>query len=179
MGITFSEIFNFRFKNRDTRILMLGLDAAGKTSILYKIKNGESVLTIPTIGFNVETFEYKRFNMTVWDIGGQDQIRNLWSYYYHNTDALIFVVDSNDIQRIDEARKELDKLLDSDELRDAVLLVYANKQDLPNAMKPQELASKLQLTSLRRPWFVQGTCAKTGDGLYEGLDWVGQQINSR
>jgi small GTP-binding protein len=154
----FFNVFKKWFKNRETRCLMLGLDAAGKTTVLYKLKLGEHVTTIPTIGFNVETIEYKGFNMNVWDVGGQDRIRALWRHYFHNTQGLIFVVDSNDIGRIDEARDELHKLLEEDELRDAVLLVYANKQDLPNAIKPQELGNRLRLNSItNRAWQVQGT----------------------
>jgi small GTP-binding protein len=180
MGPIFSKVFKKWFGNRETRVLMLGLDAAGKTTVLYKLKLGEHVTTIPTIGFNVETIEYKGFNMNVWDVGGQDRIRALWRHYFHNTQGLIFVVDSNDTTRTDEAREELHKLLEEDELRDAILLVYANKQDLPNAIKPSELGNKLRLNTIsNRPWQVQGACATTGDGLYEGLDWLGEQINQR
>merc|ERR1719451_67662 len=107
---------------RDMRILMVGLDAAGKTTILYKLKLGEVVTTIPTIGFNVESIEYKNINFTVWDVGGQDKIRKLWRYYYENTQGLIFVVDSSDRDRIEDAREELTKILNEDEMRDAVLL---------------------------------------------------------
>jgi small GTP-binding protein len=165
---------------KETRCLMLGLDAAGKTTVLYKLKLGEPVTTIPTIGFNVETIEYRRFNMNVWDVGGQDRIRALWRHYFHNTQGLIYLVDCNDVRRLDEASQELHKLLAEDELRESVLLVYANKQDLPNAIKPQELANRLKLHSItNRPWHVQGTCATTGDGLYEGLDWLGEQIHKR
>ncbi|KAH0787916.1 ADP-ribosylation factor [Histomonas meleagridis] len=178
MGLFFSDIYNKWFRNKETRILMLGLDAAGKTTVLYKLKLGEQVTTIPTIGFNVETFEYKGLNMNVWDVGGQDRIRPLWRHYFHNTQGLIFVVDSNDIGRIDEARDVLHRLLEEDELRNSVLLVYANKQDLPNAIKPMELGNRLKLNTItNRPWQVQGTCATTGDGLYEGLDWLGEQIH--
>ena len=113
----------------------VGLDAAGKTTILYKLKLGEIVTTIPTIGFNVETVEYKNISFTVWDVGGQDKIRPLWRHYFQNTQGLIFVVDSNDRDRVSEARDELHRMLNEDELRDAVLLVFANKQDLPNASK--------------------------------------------
>ena len=156
---------------RDTRILMVGLDAAGKTTILYKLKLGEIVTTIPTIGFNVETVQYKKINFTVWDVGGQDKIRPLWRHYFQNTQGLIFVVDSNDRERIQEASEELQKMLNEDELRDAVLLVFANKQDLPNAMSVAEVTDKLGLHSIRnRKWYIQSTCATSGDGLYEGLD---------
>lgn len=176
----FFGVFKKWFRNRETRCLMLGLDAAGKTTVLYKLKLGEHVTTIPTIGFNVETVQYKGFSMNIWDVGGQDRIRALWRHYYHNTQGLIFVVDSNDVGRIDEARDELHKLLEEDELRDSILLVYANKQDLPNAVKPQELGNRLRLNTItNRAWQVQGTCATTGDGLYEGLDWLGDQINKK
>lgn len=126
----------------------VGLDAAGKTTILYKLKLGEIVTTIPTIGFNVETVEYKNICFTVWDVGGQDKIRPLWRHYFQNTQGLIFVVDSNDRERVGEAERELHNMLNEDELRDAVVLVFANKQDLPNAMSAAELTEKLRLNSL-------------------------------
>eukprot|EP00438_Fugacium_kawagutii_P031883 Skav227551 [mRNA] locus=scaffold3241:16650:24247:+ [translate_table: standard] len=121
-------------------------EAAGKTTILYKLKLGEVVTTIPTIGFNVETVEYKNLSFTVWDVGGQDKIRPLWRHYYQGTNGLIYVVDSNDRDRVEDAREELNKMLNEvgscvdalggkheamqDEMRDAVLLVFANKQVL-------------------------------------------------
>merc|ERR1711937_1048284 len=152
----------------EMRILMVGLDAAGKTTILYKLKLGEVVTTIPTIGFNVETVEYKNVNFTVWDIGGQDKIRKLWRYYYQNTQGLIFVVDSNDRDRIEDAREEFMKILQEDEMRDAVLLVFANKQDLPDSMSANEVSEKLRLHNMRgRQWFIQSACATAGNGLYE------------
>ena len=170
-------LFSLLVAKKETRIIMLGLDNAGKTAILYKLKLGEQVTTIPTIGFNVETIEYKRLSLNIWDVGGQDRLRPLWKHYYHNSNGLIFVVDCNDVDRIDKAREELDMLIEEDELRDAVFLIYANKQDLPNAIKPQELASKLRLNTLHRPWHVQGSCGKTGDGLYEGLEWLASEIS--
>merc|ERR1712242_247933 len=115
------------------------------TTILYKLKLGEVVTTIPTVGFNVETVEYKNLSFTVWDIGGQDKIRKLWRHYYLGAAGVIFVVDSNDRDRIEDAREELAKMLAEDELRDAVLLVIANKQDLPEAMPTAELTEKLGL----------------------------------
>ncbi|CAI5789196.1 ADP-ribosylation factor 1 [Podarcis lilfordi] len=138
------------------------------------------VTTIPTIGFNVETVEYKNISFTVWDVGGQDKIRPLWRHYFQNTQGLIFVVDSNDRERVNEAREELMRMLAEDELRDAVLLVFANKQDLPNAMNAAEITDKLGLHSLRhRNWYIQATCATSGDGLYEGLDWLSNQLRNQ
>ena len=177
MGLAFSGIFKRMFGKEERRILMVGLDAAGKTTILYKLKLGEIVTTIPTIGFNVETVEYKNISFTVWDVGGQDKIRPLWRHYFQNTQGLIFVVDSNDRDRIGEAKDELMRMLGEDELRDAVLLVFANKQDLPNAMNAAEITDKLGLRALRqRNWYIQSCCATSGDGLYEGLDWLQANI---
>ncbi|CAH8488967.1 unnamed protein product [Schistosoma turkestanicum] len=149
MGLTISALFHRLFGKKSMRILMIGLDAAGKTTILYKLKLGEVVTTIPTIGFNVETVEYKNISFTVWDVGGQDKIRRLWRHYFQNTQGLIFVVDSNDRDRIGESADELNKMLSEDELRDVVILVLANKQDLPNAMSTAEVAEKLRLREIR------------------------------
>ncbi|RCV17173.1 hypothetical protein SETIT_3G198500v2 [Setaria italica] len=180
MGLTFTKLFSRLFAKKEMRILMVGLDAAGKTTILYKLKLGEIVTTIPTIGFNVETVEYKNISFTVWDVGGQDKIRPLWRHYFQNTQGLIFVVDSNDRERVVEARDELHRMLNEDELRDAVLLVFANKQDLPNAMNAAEITDKLGLHSLRqRHWYIQSTCATSGEGLYEGLDWLSNNIANK
>ncbi|KAE8702683.1 ADP-ribosylation factor 1 [Hibiscus syriacus] len=209
MGLSFAKLFSRLFAKKEMRILMVGLDAAGKTTILYKLKLGEIVTTIPTIGFNVETVEYKNISFTVWDVGGQDKpicvvadtlfgflpllyflsgvlmdgpvlIRPLWRHYFQNTQGLIFVVDSNDRDRVVEARDELHRMLNEDELRDAVLLVFANKQDLPNAMNAAEITDKLGLHSLRqRHWYIQSTCATSGEGLYEGLDWLSNNIASK
>ncbi|TYH38996.1 hypothetical protein ES332_D12G149100v1 [Gossypium tomentosum] len=180
MGLSFTKLFSRLFAKKEMRILMVGLDAAGKTTILYKLKLGEIVTTIPTIGFNVETVEYKNISFTVWDVGGQDKIRPLWRHYFQNTQGHIFVVDSNDRDRVVEARDELHRMLNEDELRDAVLLVFANKQDLPNAMNAAEITDKLGLHSLRqRHWYIQSTCATSGEGLYEGLDWLSNNIANK
>uniref|UniRef100_A0A8C1K0E1 ADP-ribosylation factor 4a n=1 Tax=Cyprinus carpio TaxID=7962 RepID=A0A8C1K0E1_CYPCA len=151
MGLTISSVFSRLFGKKQMRILM---------------------------GFNVETVEYKNICFTVWDVGGQDKIRPLWRHYFQNTQGLIFVVDSNDRERAQEAAEELQKMLQEDELRDAVLLVFANKQDLPNAMPISEMTDKLGLQALRsRTWYVQATCATQGTGLYEGLDWLSEQLS--
>ncbi|TPX31954.1 hypothetical protein SeMB42_g07678 [Synchytrium endobioticum] len=180
MGLSISKLLAGLWGKKEMRILMVGLDAAGKTTILYKLKLGEIVTTIPTIGFNVETVEYKNISFTVWDVGGQDKIRPLWRHYFQNTQGIIFVVDSNDRDRIGEARDELQRMLNEDELRDALLLVFANKQDLPNAMNAAEITDKLGLHSLRqRHWYIQATCATSGDGLYEGLDWMANNLKRK
>uniref|UniRef100_A0A5K3ENM9 ADP-ribosylation factor n=1 Tax=Mesocestoides corti TaxID=53468 RepID=A0A5K3ENM9_MESCO len=179
MGLTISSLFNQFFGKKNVRILMVGLDAAGKTTILYKLKLGEVVTTIPTIGFNVESVEYHNLNFTVWDVGGQDKIRPLWRHYFQNTQGLIFVVDSNDRDRIGEAAEELQKMLSEEDLANAAVLVFANKQDLPNAMPTTEVTDKLRLHTLRgREWYIQSSCATTGEGLYEGMDWLSKVLKS-
>jgi len=178
MGLSISSLFQRLFGKQNMRILMVGLDAAGKTTILYKLKLGEVVTTIPTIGFNVETVEYKNISFTVWDVGGQDKIRPLWRHYFTNTQGLIFVVDSNDKERLQEATEELNKMVNEDELRDAIVLVFANKQDLPNALSVSEITEKLKLHQLRgRKWYVQAATATQGTGLYEGLDWLSGELS--
>ena len=180
MGSTFSYLFNRLLGKEDVRILMVGLDNAGKTTILYRLKLEEVVSTVPTLGFNVETVTYKNISFTVWDIGGQDKITNLWRVYFQGTQGLIFVVDSADKERIEEARLELQKLLSEELLANVVLLVFANKQDMPDAMSASEVREKLGLVNTRnRPWFVQSSCAVKGEGLYEGLDWLAGQIKQR
>jgi len=116
-------------------------------------------------------------SFTVWDVGGQDKIRPLWRHYYQNTQGLIFVVDSNDRERVSEASEELQKMLREEELREAHLLVFAYKQDLHSAMSVAEITDKLGLQNLGgRKWYIQSTWATSGDGLYEGLDWLAAQL---
>lgn len=164
------------FKKEEIRILIQGLDAAGKTTILYKLKLGEVVTTVPTVGFNVETISYKNIDITCWDVGGRDKIRPLWRHYYKNTNALIWVVDSNDVERMEATKDEMMRTLKEDELNYIPLLVYCNKQDLPNAMSSLNVAEALELNKFTRSWFIQGCSATSGDGLYDGLDWLSTAI---
>uniref|UniRef100_A0A7N5JA93 ADP ribosylation factor 4 n=1 Tax=Ailuropoda melanoleuca TaxID=9646 RepID=A0A7N5JA93_AILME len=163
MGLTISSLFSRLFGKKQMRILMV-----------VEYKNICFTMRILMV------VEYKNICFTVWDVGGQDKIRPLWRHYFQNTQGLIFVVDSNDRERIQEAAEELQKMLQEDELRDAVLLIFANKQDLPNAMAISEMTDKLGLQSLRnRTWYVQATCATQGTGLYEGLDWLSNELSKR
>ena len=159
---------------------MVGLDNAGKTTVLYKLKLGEVVTTIPTIGFNVETVDYKNISFTVWDVGGQTKLRGLWHHYFENSDAVIFVVDSSDRERLHEAREELDNILQDDRLRDSSLLVFSNKVDKPQSVTTTEVADKLCLDKHRgRQWFIQATCAVTGEGIVDGLEWLASNLKKK
>ena len=177
MGITLSQFFSrmgelyHSFSNREARVLMLGLDAAGKTTVLYKLKLNETVTTIPTIGFNVESVSpCKGLKFTVWDFGGQEKLRPLWRPYFQNTQGLIYVVDSSDLERILEARRELFGVLDSPEMEGVPVVVIANKQDLPRALRSHHLAQQLALVQHKaNPWHVQEACATTGEGIYEAM----------
>ncbi|KAJ2191499.1 Arf GTPase arl1, partial [Coemansia sp. RSA 530] len=174
MGHYFSKLFNqLVFGDKEVRILILGLDGAGKTTILYRMQIGDVVSTIPTIGFNVETVTYKNIKFQVWDLGGQTNIRPYWRCYYANTDAVIYVVDSCDRDRITTSRDELAAMLEEEELRDSVLLVFANKQDMKGAMSAAEVSESLGLPRLKnRQWGIYKTSALKGEGLDEGLDWL-------
>ncbi|KAN0030679.1 hypothetical protein ACTA71_009320 [Dictyostelium dimigraforme] len=176
----FSNIFSLFEGKKDTRILMIGLDGAGKSTLLYKLKLGDVVSTIPTIGFNVETIEYKNLSMTVWDVGGQYKIRALWKHYYQGSNAVIFVVDSTDRERIEEVKEEIDNILIQDELRGTHLLIFANKQDMNGAMNTAEIVNFLNLNSIKdRKWYVQPCSAIRSDGIYEGFDWVANSLNNK
>jgi len=173
MGASIGKTFRKMVGQQNMRILMVGLDGAGKTTILYQMKIGEVVSTVPTVGFNVENVQYKNINFNVWDVGGQDKMRPLWHAYYKDVRGVIYVVDSSDLDRLDEAREELDHLMSQQELRGVPLLVLANKKDLPYALATNDLSQRLCMDSLaRRKWFIQSTCATTGDGIVLGLDWL-------
>nr|XP_035973350.1 E3 ubiquitin-protein ligase TRIM23 isoform X2 [Halichoerus grypus] len=162
----------------EIRVVTLGLDGAGKTTILFKLKQDEFMQPIPTIGFNVETVEYKNLKFTIWDVGGKHKLRPLWKHYYLNTQAVVFVVDSSHRDRVSEAHSELAKLLTEKELRDALLLIFANKQDVAGALSVEEITELLSLHKLccGRSWYIQGCDARSGMGLYEGLDWLSRQL---
>lgn len=163
--------------HKEVRILMVGLDGAGKTTILYKLRLGEYVRTVPTIGFNVETVKFKNLSFTVWDVGGQDKIRHLWRQYMVNAQGLIFVIDSCDKERLKKAKQELDSLISDPELSNVKLLVLANKNDLPAAMDASESTERLGLSNLNgRKWHLQSCSGKTGDGLHEALNWLASAI---
>jgi ADP-ribosylation factor-like protein 1 len=134
---------------------------------------GEVVTTIPTIGFNVESVTYRNLNFNVWDLGGQTSIRPYWRCYYANTAAVIFVVDATDIDRLQTAADELAAMLNEEELKDAALLVFANKQDQPGAKGAGDISQALRLGELRdRNWSIMACSAVDGSGVNEGMDWL-------
>ncbi|KAF7391624.1 hypothetical protein HZH68_011167 [Vespula germanica] len=166
----------------DMRAVILGLDGAGKTSILSAMRGITlSGPPISTIGFNVESLEYENLVFTLWDVGGQNKFRPLWKHYYHKTQAVIFVVDASDRSRFEEAQNELSKIVNEKELKDALFLIYANKQDLPECASVEELTDILCLQKLccGRAWHIQGSSVITNiGGATQGLDWLTQQLGA-
>jgi ADP-ribosylation factor-like protein 2 len=169
-------------KEKEVRLLILGLDNAGKTTILKKF-NGEDISTIsPTLGFNIKTLDYRGYKLNCWDVGGQQTIRAYWRNYFEQTDGVIWVVDSADRRRLEMCRDELHSLLEQEKLAGASLLIFCNKQDLVGAMSPEEIAEVLGLREERfstRHWTIQACSAVTGDGLVDGVDWMVQDISER
>ncbi|KAK8056497.1 hypothetical protein PG993_001724 [Apiospora rasikravindrae] len=178
MGQSVSWLSSLLWAKKEIRILILGLVSVDKLQLgparwIQSQHIGEVVTTIPTIGFNVESVTYKNLNFNVWDLGGQTSIRPYWRCYYANTAAVIFVVDSTDIERLQTASEELAAMLNEDELKDAALLVFANKQDQPGAKGAGEISEALRLGELRdRNWSIMACSAVDGSGVHEGMDWL-------
>ncbi|EFA84311.1 potential ADP-ribosylation factor [Heterostelium album PN500] len=178
MGLLYTKIAEL-FKTKH-KILMIGLDGVGKTTILHRMKTGELVETIPTIGFNVETVVCNNISLTVWDVGGGDKIRELWGQYLVESSAVIFVVNATDHERINEVREGISRVFSIEESSAGVcLLILLNKQDQPNAMNSSELTESLKLNDLKdRKWHIQPTTAITGAGILEGLEWLSKNLKN-
>lgn len=168
------------------QLVMLGLDLSGKTTLLYRLKFDQYMNSNPTIGFNCEkikgkTGKTKGINFTIWDVGGQDRTRPLWRSYMRSSEGIIFVVDSVDKERLEEAKLELIKLLKSSENPGLPILVVANKQDMPGSLDLAEVEKYLGLHELppSQLWASQPACAVTGEGLDECMDSMYELIEKR
>lgn len=165
---------------KEARILVLGLDNAGKTTILKKVSEESIEHIMPTQGFNIKSIVQDGFKLNVWDIGGQKSIRPYWSNYFESTDALVYVIDSSDKRRLEESGTELKELLGEEKLASVPLLVFANKQDLLQATPAEEICAAMELESIAdRTWTIQACSAKNGDGLQEGLEWIIGQCGAK
>eukprot|EP01025_Chloroclados_australasicus_P017688 TRINITY_DN1901_c1_g2_i2.p2 TRINITY_DN1901_c1_g2~~TRINITY_DN1901_c1_g2_i2.p2 ORF type:complete len:185 (-),score=12.10 TRINITY_DN1901_c1_g2_i2:117-671(-) len=167
-------------KEKEMRILMVGLDNAGKTTIVKRM-NGEDISAIsPTLGFNIKAMTYKGYRLNIWDIGGQKSLRSYWRNYFEQTDGVVWVVDSSDKARLEDCRDELHKLLKEEKLAGATLLVLSNKNDIASAIPPEKLAQVLELNNLKKRHVKLISCsAISGEGLLEGFDWIVCDIGSR
>lgn len=179
MGLLFSQLDRlWQSFHRDSGILILGLDNAGKTAVLYALQLGEAIeYTIPTIGFNVEEVSVGRVSIKMWDMGGQTKLRALWPHYFGQADGVVFVVDSADIDRLDTAKAELHTLMSHKELNTKPFLILANKQDLPRALNKQQLVDALELAPVKwLEWCVVECSATKNDRAKLGLEWLSEQI---
>uniref|UniRef100_A0A7N4Q0P1 ADP-ribosylation factor-like protein 3 n=1 Tax=Sarcophilus harrisii TaxID=9305 RepID=A0A7N4Q0P1_SARHA len=152
--------------DQEVRILLLGLDNAGKTTLLKQLASEDISHITPTQGFNIKSVQSQGFKLNVWDIGGQRKIRPYWRNYFENTDVLIYVIDSADRKRFEETGQELAELLDEEKLSGVPVLIFANKQDLLTAAPASEIAEGLNLHTIRdRMWQIQSCSALTAEGV--------------
>lgn len=178
MGMLFAKLMNF-FSNSEHKVIIVGLDNAGKTTIMYHFLLKEAVHTSPTIGSNVEEIVCKKSKFVMWDIGGQESLRSSWSTYYSNCDFVVLVIDSTDRERLHISKDELYSMLQHEDLKKSRLVVFANKQDIRGCMSAAEISQSLNLTSVKdRTWHIQACCALTGEGLKQGLEWMITQTKS-
>ena len=178
MGFLFSKILEFFTKNRNNfKIIILGLQEAGKTTILYRLSLGQFVQTSPTIGSNVEELTYNNVKFQAWDLGGQESIRALWDVYYVNTDAVIYVIDSKDDENFEISKSEFYKVLANKNLKNSVILIFANKQDLPGAKNINKIIEDYELNKIKdHIWHIQPCSAVNGEGLVNGIKWLSDQL---
>jgi ADP-ribosylation factor-like protein 5B len=182
MGYYMSKLWQIGRSEREVKIVITGLHNAGKTTLLYKLALGEIIVTEPTIGSNVETLNRNGLRMQVWDLGGQENLRQSWDAYYQKTHAVIFVVDASDLNRdsVQTSKMEFHNLLLNQDLRNACILVFANKSDLPNALDAGDLIEMYALNDVRtHELHLQVCSAITGHGLQEGLDWIAEMIKNK
>ncbi|KAK3567470.1 hypothetical protein QTP86_019982 [Hemibagrus guttatus] len=166
MGLIVAKLWSF-FCNLEHKVIIVGLDNAGKTTILYQFLMKEVVHTSPTIGSNVEEIVVKNTHFLMWDIGGQESLRSSWNTYYSNTEFIILVVDSTDRERLAISKEELYRMLAHEDLRKAAVLIFANKQDMKGCMSAAEISKYLTLSSIKdHPWHIQSCCALTGEGSF-------------
>ncbi|XP_044521978.1 ADP-ribosylation factor-like protein 11 [Gracilinanus agilis] len=173
---------NFKAQHKEEpRVVIMGLDSAGKTTLLYRLKSNQQVETYPTVGFNVESLEASKYGaLTLWDIGGQDQLRSSWKDYLEDTDSLLYVLDSTDEDRLPEATVELENVLNNAHMVGVPFLVLANKQEVPGALSLLEIRDRMQLERFNdRCWELRGCSALTGEGLKEAQLALERLLQSR
>ena len=178
MGFILSKIIEFFTKSRNNfKIIILGMQNAGKTTILYRLSLGTLVKTTPTIGSNVEELTYNNVKFQAWDLGGQESTRSVWDVYYMNTDAIVYVIDSHDDENFEESKAQFHKLLSHPNLKSTVILIFANKQDLPGAKTVDKLIHDYEFDKIQSHiWHIQSCSALKGEGMITGIKWLSEQL---
>eukprot|EP00916_Digyalum_oweni_P006056 GHVL01010442.1.p1 GENE.GHVL01010442.1~~GHVL01010442.1.p1 ORF type:complete len:184 (+),score=30.31 GHVL01010442.1:86-637(+) len=177
MGVILSKFWTLLFTQKNHKILILGLNNAGKTTILYKLHLGQAVPTQPTIGSNVEEVSWRNIRFQAWDLGGGEKYRSYWKSYFANTNAVIFVVDSCDPENLTLSKMELFNILVAEDMKGVPVLIFANKQDVSGAMDAGEISIGLNLTSIKdRDWHIQSCCAVDGTGIDSGIQWMASRV---
>jgi small GTP-binding protein len=169
MGLSLSR------KKKHVHILVVGINSAGKTSLVYRLKFGQEILTVPTVGYQVEPVKLQSTDRLVFDmidIGGASPIRSLWKQFFHKCDAIIYVVDAANRTRMEEAAREFERIRREKDCRRVPILVFANKQDLPNAANVHEVCKVFQMMQDTNKCHVQPCCARDGTGVNEGMNWL-------
>ncbi|CAI0403418.1 unnamed protein product [Linum tenue] len=176
----FYGLYKYMFSKTEFHVLILGIDKAGKTTLLEKLKtvysNSEGLphdRIVPTVGLNIGRLEVSNSKLVFWDLGGQIGLRSIWEKYYEEAHAVVYVIDAACPSRFEDAKSALEKVLRHDDLRGAPLLVLANKQDLPDAVTAEELGRYLDLKKLdERVYMFEAVSAYDGLGIKGSLEWL-------
>lgn len=179
MGLL-SIIRKQKLKDNSLRILILGLDNSGKTTVVKSLL-GEDVSSIsPTLGFNIKTIIFDDYRLDLWDVGGQKSLRSYWRNYFESTDGLIWVVDSTDRARMKDCLRELHSLLAEERLQGADLLILANKSDVAGCMTKDDVARVLDLASIKtHNWSIVQVSAVSGLNIREAFEWLVSSAGQR
>ncbi|KAF6198257.1 hypothetical protein GE061_008008 [Apolygus lucorum] len=167
-------------KEKEMRILILGLDNAGKTTVLKHLNNEDTTTISPTLGFNIKTILYGDYKLNMWDVGGQKSLRSYWKNYFESTDGIVWVVDSVDARRLDDCCRELHFLIEEERLVGASVLILANKADLPGAASLEQIRERLELDRITtHHWKIVRVSAMTGENVVPAISWLVNDISQR
>ena len=167
------------FDKEPKRVLILGLDGAGKTTLMYLLKYKELITTLPTVGFNIEElFIARKLKVRLWDVGGHIKVRHLWTHYYMTTAGIIYVVDSSCKERMKESKEEFYKILKHPDVKENVpILIFANKMELEGGLSVDDIIELFEFKKfVSNPWCVQNCSTYTQEGVWKGIQVFSDMI---